>query len=1171
MRKLNRSHSCVARSHFSKTQGHFEQLEERTLLSISPLNYDQVSAAWFGVVSANDAASTDAALNSPFDRASDRATIIGPTLPNSISSSQWIVRLTQEALSNIDSPAETTAVLQEAGIPFRVIRGLGLPGQVLIEAPGVADADIETALRGNSKLAYFERNSFFYGQDAKYPNDADFSKQWGLDNPLTPPPNDHDIDAPEAWFHTTGSRQVVVGVLDSGIDYTHPDLYQNVWINQAEIPLSRRVNLTDVDQDGLITFWDLNDPVNQGTFKIGDVNGNSRIDAGDILALMVKNADGSDSGTGGWVDGVSQHGDNQHIDDLIGWNFVNDTNDPFDDNGHGTQVSGIIGASGNNDGVGVAGVVWQTSLMPLKFLNANRTGSLSAAAEAVNYAAYMRGNGANIRVLNASFVSEDTSSSLADAIQTAADVDTGILVVAAAGNAANPMVGGINIDVQPFYPACYGNDNLIAVAASYDDDQLSFLSNYGYQSVDLVAPGDSIYTTELNGGYGFHSGTSMAVAFVTGTAALVWSKIYYATASEVRRAILESTDSKPELQSLVARGGRLNAYGALLVDTIAPRADLVSAPDITVFNVENTTEQVITVCYTDNETVMLASLGNSDLVVRRADGSGTDLAVHLASPTSGSNCPTITATYHLPPPSGRWNAASSGDYDIFLLPYQVRDYPAYNNARTIKLGTFRVTVTEEGVFQVNKFEDAADANVGDGQAKDSSNQTTLRAAIQEANELGGQTTILLDPGTFSLSIPGIGEENCLRGDLDIRKNIVIMGSSARQTFIDARYLERIFDIQASGRLTLSNVTLIGGLVGETYSGGAIRNRGYLKMTNCTLAGNTAGWSGGALLNQGEANIEGCTFSDNLADSVAVPAAILSETEFRVNTNNVNITQNAASAAMNTAGQSVVAWRNMVSSNYYPISVQRYDALGAPVGGEISCSGTNSWSTNPVSVALDADGNFAVAWAGFGDAGGNGIVVQRFYANGTTNGDPIWVNDHEAGDQIDPLIVMDPEGNFVVAWIDITGYDGSGYGIYYQCFNAQGVCVGVNRLANTYTTGDQTNPALAMDAQGNFLIAWEGAGQEDANGVYFQLFDKSGNPQIRDPLNQEEVRAPLANVPTTLLQSDPSVAFDPSGNFLVAWSSYTGSIYNCFAKHYDSLGNSQGTEFVLKCSLWTQPK
>ena len=140
---------------------------------------------------------------------------------------------------------------------------------------------------------------------------------WGLNG-------QYGIKAPAAWDVTTGSTRVTVADIDTGIDYNHPDLYKNIWINQGEIPASRRANLIDLDGDGRITFYDLNDTVNQGVGKITDINANGRIDGGDILAPMQKGSGGFDTGLGGWADGVSQD-DATYMDDLIGWNFVNNT------------------------------------------------------------------------------------------------------------------------------------------------------------------------------------------------------------------------------------------------------------------------------------------------------------------------------------------------------------------------------------------------------------------------------------------------------------------------------------------------------------------------------------------------------------------------------------------------------------------------------------------------------------------------------------------------------------------------------------------------------------------------------------------------------------------------------------------------------------------------------
>jgi subtilisin family serine protease/subtilisin-like proprotein convertase family protein len=358
-----------------------------------------------------------------------------------------------------------------------------------------------------------------------------------------------DLDLADAWKVTTGSTRMVVSVMDTGIDYTHPDLYQNVWLNQAEIPASRLRNLRDVDGDGLITFRDLNNPVNIGPGKITDLNGNGYIDAGDVLAPMVKDAWGRDTGRGGWADGISEDGDTAHIDDLVGWNFVNNTNDPMDDFGHGTHVAGIIGATGNN-GVGVTGINWNVQLMPIKFMNATGAGTISDFIEGLNYAV---AHGA--RISNNSWTGATFSTSLLDAIQAAQA--KGHIFVAAAGN-----YGGNN-DNSPEYPAGFKLDNVVSVTATDRNDKLASFSNYGANSVTLAAPGVDILSTTLGGGYGFNSGTSMATPQVTGVMALVWSAHPSWTYSQVIRQVTSTVDKVPALAGKTITGGRLNAGAAL--------------------------------------------------------------------------------------------------------------------------------------------------------------------------------------------------------------------------------------------------------------------------------------------------------------------------------------------------------------------------------------------------------------------------------------------------------------------------------------------------------------------------------------------------------------------------------------------------------------------------------
>ena len=240
---------------------------------------------------------------------------------------------------------------------------------------------------------------------------------------------------------------------------------------------------------------------------------------------------------------------NGYVDDTYGYNTIKGKGSGEDDNGHGTHVSGIVGGRGNND-VGVSGTCWSTKLLAVKFMNANGKGSTSDAIEGIDYAVKQ-----GFKIINCSFGSSSKSSSLHDAVDYAQDHNT--LLVVAAGNDSE------NIDKHPLYPASYGDSNILAVAATTSTDGLASFSNFGSEAVDVGAPGDSIYSTYLGGGYRILSGTSMAAPYVAGVAALLRKQESNATYGNLRYAIRHKVDKPSALDGKVAYDGRLNAEKAL--------------------------------------------------------------------------------------------------------------------------------------------------------------------------------------------------------------------------------------------------------------------------------------------------------------------------------------------------------------------------------------------------------------------------------------------------------------------------------------------------------------------------------------------------------------------------------------------------------------------------------
>jgi subtilisin family serine protease/subtilisin-like proprotein convertase family protein len=368
-------------------------------------------------------------------------------------------------------------------------------------------ANVEQAIKMISKhpaVKYAEPN--YIVRAIGVPDDPSFVDLWGLHNTgQSGGLAGADIDAVLAWNTSTGDRNVVVGVIDTGVDYNHPDLQANMWVNPGEIAGN------GIDDDG-----------------------------------------------------------NGVIDDIHGYNANANTGDPMDGNGHGTHVSGTIGAKGNN-GVGVVGVNWDVSIIGCQFLDASGSGTTAAAIACIDYMTNLKLNhGVDVKATNNSWGGGGFSQALKDSIDSAGDA--GILFLAAAGNDA------YDNDVTPSYPASYDSDAIMAIASTDRNDNMSGFSQWGLTSVDMGAPGSAILSTVPGGSYDTYSGTSMATPHVTGAAALVWSLNPDLSAEEMKELLMASGDSNASLTGLTVAGTRLNVASALDQANPAPGYRFTASP-----------------------------------------------------------------------------------------------------------------------------------------------------------------------------------------------------------------------------------------------------------------------------------------------------------------------------------------------------------------------------------------------------------------------------------------------------------------------------------------------------------------------------------------------------------------------------------------------------------------
>ena len=454
------------------------------------------------------------------------------------------------------------------------------------ESKSAADVAIQT-LRASNLVESVNRDLMY--QITTIPNDPDYSKTWGMEQ----------MNVPTAWNTTKGSSNIIVGVIDTGIDLDHPDLIDNIWINTDEIPNN------GIDDDS-----------------------------------------------------------NGYIDDVHGWDFVNNDNVPNDDvtsdhwaSGHGTHVAGTIAGVGNNS-IGVAGVAWEAKLMALKICGPWGC-SLSDHVLALQYA---YNNGA--QVVNESFGGGYSGYDWErDAIAAVAEPGTGeqkgLLVVAAGGNNA------ANTEISPFHPANYRLENHISVAATESNGNLANFSNFSATNIDVAAPGSGIWSTlpegafNTTGGYGSLSGTSMAAPHVAGVAVLIQASHPTWKPSDIRKALIGTVQATSALESRVFSGGIVDAAAAVALTSV-PSAQLL-----------------IRQIGTGTGTVQIGST-SCDGATCRLDNTRTFTLSAIASPTStfqgwygecsgnASTC-SITSSHVSPVVSAKFSEPSDPNISVDLL------------------------------------------------------------------------------------------------------------------------------------------------------------------------------------------------------------------------------------------------------------------------------------------------------------------------------------------------------------------------------------------------------------------------------------------------------------------------------------------------------------------------
>jgi len=484
-----------------------EPLEPRVMLNgntlapvdASPVGASQVDPAWFATLR-TPGQQTDTAGGSD-------AMVTG--VAESCRSDRWIVQFTNEAVATVSSVAETVSLLPADAQDFDVIGGLGMVGLVLVQTYGSPADIVGEWFAANPNIAYFEPDVTFTLETV--PDDSKFEELWGLNNTgQTGGTVDADIDAPEAWETITGGSDVVVAVLDTGVDYTHPDLAANMWVNPGEIADDG----LDNDENGLIDDvhgWDFRD----------------------------KNEDPKDE---------NYHG--THVAGTIA--------------AVGNNGQGVVGVAWNTK---IMALRWISA-------SGEYGKASDAALAVNYATMMRRDYGVNVVATNNSYRSKEDHyvQALHQAIE--ASRDEGILFVTSAGNGGIDEIGDNNDKAFHYPSNYDLDNIIAVASTDHNDERVSSSNyglttvHLGAPGEEILSTTPTVKTPAMNSrgiatDYASISGTSMACPHVTGAVALLAAKVPSAWYTQIRQAIFDGVDPVASLSGITVTGGRLNLLGAL--------------------------------------------------------------------------------------------------------------------------------------------------------------------------------------------------------------------------------------------------------------------------------------------------------------------------------------------------------------------------------------------------------------------------------------------------------------------------------------------------------------------------------------------------------------------------------------------------------------------------------